>query len=296
MKTPLALLATLALGATAFAQGDVSYETTELAPGLYMMVGQGGFTGGNLGLLTGEDGVVLIDDGMPQYLELVNGAVQEKVGRPVDFLINTHIHGDHVGNNEAFAQAGATIVAHHNIRQRMLDDGVRGPEGIAPPSKDMLPELTFAAEVTLHLNGHTVRVIHLAAAHTDGDAIVVFPEADVIHTGDALFNGMFPYIDLDSGGTVDGYIAAQERMLALGGADTRYISGHGPLASKADVEKARDMLIDARDRVRRLVKAGRSADEIVAANPLADYHDDWNWGFITTERMTRTLVRDAGGE
>ncbi len=288
------LIAALGCAASVVAQGaDISYKSTELAPGLYMMEGVGGFAGGNLGLWKGDDGVVLIDDGMVQYVDAVLGAIREHVEEPVDFVINTHVHGDHVGNNEGLSKAGATIFAHHNIRRRMIADGVMGPDGATAPSEHMLPEVTFAAEVVLHLNGHRAYLIHVPAAHTDGDAIVHFPDADVIHSGDVLFNGMFPYIDLNSGGTVDGYIAAQERILSLAGADTRIISGHGPLASKADVEAARDMLVDARDRVRKLVKAGAGEDEIVEQNPLADYDEDWTWGFITTERMTRTLVRDA---
>ena len=157
--------------------------------------------------------------------------------------------------------------------------------------KDALPEITFSDAVTFHLNGHTAYVFHVPNAHTDGDAVIQFPEVNVIHSGDILFNGMFPFIDLDSAGGVDGYIAAQEKILSMSDADTKIMSGHGPMASKGDLQSAHDMLVDVLARVKKLVDAGRSEDDILAENPLASYHDDWNWGFITTERMTRTLYR-----
>ncbi|MDZ7642996.1 MAG: MBL fold metallo-hydrolase [Woeseiaceae bacterium] len=141
------------------------------------------------------------------------------------------------------------------------------------------------------MNGHRANVFHVEHAHTDGDAVIHFPDANVIHTGDAMFNGMFPFIDLGSGGSVDGFIAAQSRIIDMADDDTRIIPGHGPLASRADLVRARDMLVDARARVAALVDEGLSEDEVLERNPLAGYHDDWNWDFITTERMTETLYR-----
>jgi glyoxylase-like metal-dependent hydrolase (beta-lactamase superfamily II) len=272
-------------------QGEISFKSTEVAAGLHMLEGDGGFAGGNMGLLVGEDGTILIDDSMPPFSDQLLSAVAGVTDDDVDFLINTHIHGDHIGNNELLGKLGATIVAHDNIRHRMVTDGVDSREGKIPAPKDALPVLTFSDAVTFHLNGHTAHVFHAAGAHTDGDAVIHFTDINVIHTGDVLFNGIFPYIDLDSGGSVDGFIHAQERILALANDDTRIIPGHGPLASKADLQVSIDMLRDSRERVAALVREGLSEDEIVAANPLASYHDDWNWGFITTERMTRTLVR-----
>ena len=287
-------IAMLTLGsAPALAQnGEISYQSTEMAPGIVMLEGEGGFTGGNLGLWIGDDGVILIDDGMQPYLQIMLDTIRERVGAPVDFVINTHVHGDHIGNNAALSMQGATIIAHDNILKRMLSDGISGPAGREPPDRHTLPEITFSDGVTLHLNGHRAEVMHVRNAHTDGDAIIHFPDADVIHSGDVVFNGLYPFIDLDSGGSVNGYIAAQERVLSLAGKGTRIIPGHGPVASKADVEAARDMLVDARDKVHELLRSGKSEAEILASNPLADYDADWSWGFINTERMTRTLVRD----
>ena len=146
------------------------------------------------------------------------------------------------------------------------------------------------------MNGHTAKVFHVANAHTDGDSVIHFPEVNVIHTGDAMFNKLFPFIDMDSGGSVDGFIAAQKKIIAIADDETKIIPGHGVLANKADLQAAVDMLEDAQARVRALVDAGKSQEEVIAENPLADYHDGWNWGFITTERMTEALYRSLTAE
>lgn len=289
MKTQkLLVLCTLSFSAIAAAQeGEISFKSTELAPGLYMLEGQGGFTGGNLGLITGDDGVVLIDDGLEPLVDLTLSAIESLTGDPVDFVINTHAHGDHTGANDALHGRGATIVAHENLRTQLIKDGA---------SRAALPELTFTDAVTFHLNGHTANVFHVANAHTDGDSVIYFPEVNIIHTGDAMFNKLFPFIDMDGGGSVAGYIAAQKKMLSIANNDTKIIPGHGELASKADLQAAVDMLEDAQSRVKALVDAGRSQEEIVTENPLADYHDGWNWGFITTQIMTETLYRSLTSE
>lgn len=274
--------AALLLSMPAAAQEDISFKSTKVADGIYMLEGVGGFAGGNLGLLAGDEGVVLIDDGLEQYSAKLLSAVGEAAGAPVDFVINTHVHGDHVGGNAALHAHGARVVAHDNIRVRMV---------ASEAARDALPELTFNDEMTFHLNGQQARLMHVPHAHTDGDAVILFPEANVIHTGDAMFNGLFPFIDLDSGGSVAGFIAAQSRLIDMVDEETRIIPGHGPLANRADLIRARDMLVDAEARVQALLDKGMSGEEIVAANPLADYHDNWNWGFITTERMTQTLIR-----
>lgn len=281
----------LLLAATASGQeAGISFKSTELAPGLYMLEGQGGFAGGNLGLSTGDDGIVLVDDGLDALARMTLAAINDITGRPVDFVINTHVHGDHIGGNAALHEAGATIVGHENIRRRLIEDDGASADG-APAPAESLPEITFAQSVTFHLNGQEAFVFHVANAHTDGDSVIHFREADVVHAGDVLFNGLFPFIDLDSGGSVSGYIAAQEDILSIVGPETRIIPGHGPLASIEDLRAARDMLVDSRRRVKELVDAGRSEEEILGENPLAPYRD-WGWDFITVEVMTRTLYRD----
>ena len=284
------LVVLLSLNAAASGQ-EITLKATEVEPGLTMLEGEGGFAGGNMAVLTGEDGVILIDDGLEELSDLLLGAIGRVTGEPVSFVINTHVHGDHVGANLAMHMQGATVVSHDNIRRRLEDDGWQTREGKRPAVKGELPTITFSDAVTFHLNDQLAFVFHVPTAHTDGDSMIHFPGLNVIHTGDVFFNGLFPYIDLDSGGTVAGYIAAQRKVLELSDADTKIIPGHGPLANKADMQAAHDMLVDADARVRKLIQQGMTEEQIVAENPLADYHDTWNWQFITTERMTKTLIR-----
>ena len=279
-------LAVLLASGPVMAQGDdIRIQSAEVVPGLYMLDGADGqFAGGNMALLTGDDGIVLIDDGLEVIGPALLDAIADLVGKPVDFLINTHAHGDHVGSNLALHEQGAVIVAHENLRRAMIAGEPSAPE-------EALPNITFEDGVNLYMNGHAIRVMHVASAHTDGDSILYFPDINVIHTGDVMFNGLFPYIDIDGGGSVPGYLAALDRVIALADDETKIIPGHGPLGNRADAQRARDMIADSLDRVSDLIETGRSADDIVADNPLAMYHDDWNWRFITTERMTRTMVR-----
>ena len=289
----LVALGFLGLACTsAYAQeAEISFRATELAAGLYMLEGQGGFTGGNLCLSVGEDGVVLIDDGVAPLASKMLAAVTDIAGRPVDFVVNTHVHGDHIGGNATLHESGATIIGHENVRRRLVEDDAVSADGSAPAPESMLPEVTFSQSMTFHLNGHEAFVFHVERAHTDGDAVIYFRGVDVFHAGDILFNGIFPFIDLESGGSVAGYLEAQDDILSLAGPESRIIPGHGPLAGKSDLRAARDMLADATGRVKALVDAGRSEQDIVAENPLEPY-EDWSWNFITTEVMTRTLVRD----
>lgn len=265
-------------------EGGAHLESTEVAPGLYMLHGVGGFTGGNIGVSIGPDGVVVIDDSMPPFLGQLQAQLAKLTDQPIDFLINTHVHGDHTGNNAALADSGARIVAHERLRSRMKTD----PES----TPGALPVITFTEEMSFYLNDQPARLIHTPHAHTDGDSIIVFTGANVIHAGDTFFHGLFPFIDLDSGGSVDGFIAAQERLLALADSKTKIIPGHGPLATKTDLAKDLAMLKDAKTLVAAMVAADHDIEAILAANPLAKYHEAYNWGFITTERMTRTLHRD----
>lgn len=276
---------------TAASAEDARWKSTAIVPGITMLESEGGFVGGNLALIVGADGVALIDDGMEPLTQLTLDAVNALSEKPVDFVINTHIHGDHLGGNKALHEAGATIVAHDNIRKRLEETGWQTADGYRPAVAAEMPQITFSDALTFHLNGHTAHVFHVPHAHTDGDSMIHFPDANVIHAADVLFNGMFPFIDLDSGGSVDGFIAGLKIVLDMSDDETKIIPGHGPLAHKADVQAALDMLVDADSRIRVLVNSGKTEEDIVAANPLADYHDQWNWEFITTERMTRTLIR-----
>ena len=287
----LLIIAALCGSVAALAQNfATAVKSSEVVPGMYLIEGADGFAGGNISLLVGEEHVVLIDDGVEPIADALIAFVAELAGRPVDFVINTHVHGDHVGSNAAYAGTGAVVFAHDNIRKRLLDDPTMsgGPGG--------LPHITFSDQVTFHVNDNEAFVFHVAHAHTDGDAVIEFRDTNVIHAGDVHFNYLFPFIDLDNGGSVAGYLAAQRQIVAMSDDDTIIVPGHGPLASKADLQKAIDVLVDCEARVKELVDAGKTEQEILAENPLADYHDTWNWGFITTERMTQTLYRSLTSE
>lgn len=269
---------------------EISFKATELTPGLHMIEGVGGFAGGNIGLLTGPDGVVMVDDSFPPFASLLLESVAKVAGAPIDFVINTHVHGDHVGGNHLVGQAGATIVAHDNVRARLVRDGIVGGPEPVPAPKEALPVVTFADAVTFHLNGQEAYVFHVAKAHTDGDAIIHFRGANVIHAGDVFFHGIFPFIDLDSGGSVDGYIAAQKRILEVADDATKIIPGHGPIAGKADLQASVAMLEDVKKIIGDLVAAGMSVEEVLEKKPLAAYESQ-SWAFITTERMIRQVYR-----
>ena len=280
----------LALAPLASAQDfATSFKSTEVTDGFYMLDGVDGFGGGNVGLLVGDEYVVLIDDAMVPTAPALLEAAKELAGRPIDFVINTHLHGDHVGGNELVAKEGAIIVAHDNIRKRMQGN----PELDTGPGA--LPVLTFSDAVTFHVNGNEAFVFHIEKAHTDGDAAIQFRNVNVIFAGDVMFNGLFPFIDLDNGGSVDGYIAGQQQLLTMADDVTKIVPGHGPVANKADLRRNLDVLVAAQALVKPLVEKGMSADDIVATNPLKPY-ESYSWAFITTERMTRTLVRSLTSE
>jgi len=267
-----------------------SFNSTEVVPGIYMVDGVNGFGGGNMSLLVGEDYIVMIDDGLAPLAPTLLAHVTETAGRPINFIINTHAHGDHVGGNAHFAETGTVIFAHDNIRKRLVaDSSAAGGDG-------GLPVVTFGEGVTFHLNGLEAQVFHIPRAHTDGDAAIYFPDVNVIHAADVLFNNLFPYIDLDNGGTVEGFIEGQKKLISMADNETKIVPGHGPLATKADLQRNLLVLTDSQARVKLLVDQGRTIDEILEANPLSVYHEDYNWSFITTELMTRTIYRSLTTE
>jgi cyclase len=286
MKKLALLLMLMAPLASAQDWMATSFDHTEVTPGIYMLTGADGkMSGGGVGLLVGDEYVVLIDDSFTPLGPALLEKIEELAGRPADFIINTHAHGDHTGSNQFQAESGAIIVAHDKLRSRMEGD----PEQNTGPGA--LPIITFSEDMTFHVNGQEAYVFHVPTAHTDGDAAILFREANVIASGDLLFRGIFPFIDLDSGGDVSGYQAAMQKLIDMSDDETKFISGHGPVGTRAGVQQDLAMLIDAEARVKALIDKGMSEEDIVAANPLSVYHDDYNWGFITTERMTRTLIR-----
>jgi glyoxylase-like metal-dependent hydrolase (beta-lactamase superfamily II) len=264
----------------------VEVRVVTISDGLHMLVGRGG----NIGLSVGEDGTFLVDDQFAPLTDKIVAAVRTVTADPVRFIVNTHFHGDHSGGNENFGKRGSIIVAHQNVRKRMSVEQVRqilrqDRTPAAPP--EALPKITFAEEVTFHWNGDTIRVFHVENAHTDGDSIIHFTNADVFHTGDVFFNGRYPFIDIDSGGNVNGIIAAADRLLSMSQSTTKFLPGHGEMATPEDLRRYRDMLSAVRDRVQALIDQGKSVDEAVAAKPTADF--DTRLGAENAEGFVRSV-------
>ncbi len=287
----LAASFTLSMTLNAAEKKALSFSTTEVASGIYMLKGVGGFTGGNIGLSIGKDGVVMIDDSMPPMLDIMKKAIKSITDKPVDYLINTHVHGDHTGNNEAMGKANAKIVAHENLREHLVKKGIATREGYRVAPDSALPVITFSHNINFYLNGVDTHIFHTAKAHTSGDAVVHFKGKNVIHSGDVFFNKLYPYFDYANGGSLDGYIAAQLKILSYCDDKTKIIPGHGELASKKDLESSIAMLKDSKQIILQLVEKGKSIEEIVKLNPLKKYDKKWSWGFISTEKMVRQVYK-----
>ncbi len=283
MKSILYAAAIVMTTAPALAQNDfseVEIKTTSVAKGVYMLAG----AGGNIGLSVGEDGAFLIDDQFAPLNEKILAAIAAVTDKPVEFVLNTHYHGDHTGGNELLGKSGAHIVAHDNVRARLAK---------AKPTKSAaaLPVITFSDTTTFHWNGQEIYIFHPENAHTDGDAIVYFRNLNVVHMGDAMFSGRYPYIDIDAGGSLEGYIASLQSAAAMIDENATVIPGHGPISSKADIERSITMLKDVRTRIAALIAQGLDEDAAVAADPLADLNEEWAWRFITSEKMVRAAYK-----
>ncbi len=283
--TALILLAT-----PSFAQNfdKAEVKTEKISATTYVMYG----VGGNLGVSIGDDAVFVIDDQYAPMTPKITAAIKALTDKPVQFVLNTHWHGDHTGGNENFGKAGSLIVAHENVRKRLsTDQFIQLFKMTVPASpKAALPVVTFTSDLTFHLNGDEIFVFHVPKAHTDGDAIVIFRNSNVIHMGDLFFNGWYPFIDTSSGGTPDGVIAAVDRALALADDKTRIIPGHGPVCGKADLKAYRDMLATVNGRVKAMMKEGKKLEDILAAKPSAEFDEHWGKAFISPGRFVEMLV------
>jgi cyclase len=268
----------------------VEVKTTQLAEDVYMLQG----AGGNIGVCVGPEGVLVIDDQFAPLTDKIMAAIKAISDKPVRFLFNTHFHGDHTGGNENFGKAGVAIIAHDNVRKRMSVEQYNAIfDRRTPPAPDVaLPIVTFNDSVTFHIGGEEITCFHVPNAHTDGDAIVWFPKDNVVHMGDCLFNGFYPVLDVSGGGSIAGMIAAAERMLRVINADTKVIPGHGPLASRKDLEAFRDMMTTAQKRVKEMIAQKKSLDDIQKAKPLADLDSTWAKGSITPDIFLKELYMD----
>ena len=262
-------------------------QAQELAHNLMLLSGPGG----NVVVLTGNDGKVVVDTfvapAWPKLKEKLDGFDKT----PVKFVIDTHWHFDHADNNAPLHATGATVVAHENTKKRLSETHDLAVLDLHfPPSPaDALPQRTFPNTYKLTANGESVEIGHIPPAHTDTDIYVHFRKANVLHAGDLFFNGMYPYIDGSTGGSVNGMIAASNKLLALADDSTKIVPGHGPLGNKSDLAKFRDMLSSARDRVQKLKSSGRTADEAVAAKPFADLEPTWSSGLFNSDTFVKIV-------
>ena len=290
----LALLAGFCGDAAGQNPDDVRIESTRVAEGIYMLTGRGG----NMGLCVGDDGPFLIDDQFAPLTGKIVAAIARLTDKPVRFVINTHWHGDHTGGNENLGKRGVVIVAHDNVRKRMSSEQfIKSLDRTVPPAPAIaLPVVTFADSITFHLNGQTIEVFHVPPAHTDGDCVICFRGANVIHSGDVLFNGMYPFIDASAGGNLDGMVHAADRILKMSNDTTRIIPGHGPLAHVKELRAYRDMLAAVSQRVHALHDEGKTRDQIIAAHPTAPYDSTWGGGFLKPDQWVGIVCDSLGFE
>jgi cyclase len=293
-----AVAAIIALSSTAFAQqqpappappppdfSKVEIKTTDLGNNVYMLEGQGG----NITVAVAKDGIIMVDSQFAPLHDKIKAAVAAISNQPVKYVIDTHYHGDHTGGNEPFANDGATVVSQINVRKRLAAGTTNGLTGVkTPPApQGVLPSKTYTNVYKIRLSGRVADLKHIANAHTDGDTYVWFKTANVLSTGDTFTNNRYPNIDFANGGNVKGMIAAADAYLKLANARTKIVPGHGPLADKAALTEYRAMLTTARDRMAKLVKEGKSEDEVVAAKPFADLDTKW----APTELASRNFIR-----
>ena len=288
----LVIFFTLLIGNLVYSQrfDDVIIKTNKITENIYMLEG----AGGNIGIFTGDDGVLMIDGQFSDLSEKIKSAINEISDHPVKYLVNTHWHGDHTGGNANFAKDGATIIAQHEVRKRLSVDQVR-PFGRTTPAADTLawPTLSFGEDLEIHMNGESVQLMHVHNAHTDGDSFVYFPNANVLHMGDCFFKDRFPFIDLNMGGSVAGAIDAIEAAMMIINEDTTIIPGHGSLANKEDLRRYLAMITTVRDRVNNVSNEDTKIEDL-DIDSLIEGYEDWGGGFINGEKWIGVLFKERG--
>ena len=302
LGTTVALAAAVSLfAASAYAQGQpdfskVEIKTTPLGNNVYMMEGQGG----NMTVAVGNDGVIQVDgEFAPLHDKIAAAVAKVSGGKKVKYLINTHFHGDHTGGNENFAKDGITVVAHKNLALRLEHGSTNGFSGqkTAPSPKDAVPSKTYTTEgLQLMVDGQTAVVNHPASAHTDTDSYVYFPAANVISTGDVVSTGnRYVTIDYANGGSINGIISTVETYLKLGNDQTKYVPGHGALATHADIQAYHDMLVKVRDAVQNEIKSGKTEEQAVNDKPLAAIGAQLKTNQMADDNMVKMVYRSLKG-
>jgi glyoxylase-like metal-dependent hydrolase (beta-lactamase superfamily II) len=276
------LLATPIAWAQAPDTAKVEYRSEKLTDNLYALFG----AGGNIAVLTGPDGALVIDSDLLEMSAKLRAALALVSDKPARFLINTHFHFDHTGGNPALGRTGTVIVAQDNVRKRLMTRQVisLGTDIVieaSPP--EGWPGITFENGLNFHVNGDDIAVIHVENAHTDSDAFVFFKKANVLHTGDLMMSIGYPFVDAGNGGTLAGIIAGHEKALALCNDQTRVIPGHGPLVTRSELQTYHDMLVVIRQRIADLVKKGRTLEQVQASQPTKEFDERWGKGFITPQ-------------
>ncbi|MGM5468862.1 MBL fold metallo-hydrolase [Flavobacteriaceae bacterium LMO-SS05] len=264
---------------------DVTIETIKLSDHVYMLVG----AGGNIGVSIGDDGVFVIDNQYAPLAPKIEAAIKALTDKSLKFLVNTHHHGDHTGGNAHMHKLGATIIAHDNVRHHLEMDN----QDNNSDENDGLPIITFNDKLSLYINSEKVSVFHVDHAHTDGDAMLYFNEGNILHTGDVYFNAMYPFIDLNSGGSVNGYIEAVKQGLSVINDSTKIIPGHGKSSNKAEYKTFLTMLETLKTKVLAEINKGKTEDEVAANTSLTKTYDDlgYSWSFISSEKIRRTFYK-----
>ncbi|MGQ8366619.1 MBL fold metallo-hydrolase [Glaciecola sp. 1036] len=282
MKRILVIAALVSTSLVAFSQdrfADVEVTSQSVSGSVYMLTG----AGGNIGVSAGDDGLLIIDDQYAPLADKIAAELKSISDMKTKYVVNTHYHGDHTGSNAFFHEnQGATIFAHENVRIRLAS--------AEDADQQSLPVITYKDGIKFHINGDTAHVFHLPSAHTDGDSAIWFEKANVLHTGDIFFNGMFPYVDLGAGGDVEGYIEAIKVLLAKIDPTTKIIPGHGKLANKQDLMRFVDMIEQTHQYVQAQKAKGMSEAEVVEAG-LEEKWKSWAWQFINEERWIKTLYQ-----